>query len=61
MNPATIFEIIDILDDIHTKLMSLKQMIGLGIVVRRNWSTKEKIKRGMGLNKDKFEGLPMED
>lgn len=40
-------ELVDVLDDIHTKLMDLKQIIGLGIVVKKNMSTQEKIRAGM--------------
>jgi len=47
VNLAKIREIIDHLDAIHTKLMETKQLIGLGIVVRRNMDTKEKISAGM--------------
>jgi len=40
-------QIIDSLDAVHTKLMETKQMVGLGIVVRKNMNTKEKIRAGM--------------
>jgi hypothetical protein len=60
VNPSLKNRIVDLLDNIHTRLMQLKQVIGLGIVVRRNFSVKQKIKLGMGLNENKFKGLPME-
>jgi len=40
-------ELVDILDGIHTKLMEIKQSIGLGIAVRRSYDTHERIKEGM--------------
>lgn len=52
-----ILEFVDVLDKIHTKLMEIKQVIGLGIVVKRNLSTKEKIKRGVRGDRD-FSNLP---
>lgn len=52
-------KIVDILDSIHSKLMDLKQVIGLGIVVKRNFTTKEKIRAGMGRGNNEFiRGLP---
>lgn len=47
INKVTIFKLVDLLDSIHTKLLDIKQKIGLGIVVKRNMSTKEKIKYGI--------------
>lgn len=40
-------DIVDALDSIHTKLMEIKQIVGLGIVIRKNLGTREKIKVGM--------------
>ena len=59
-NKVLIQNIVDKLDKIHTKLMDIKQKIGLGIVVRQNIGTKEKIKKGMGQYKDKFVNLPVQ-
>jgi len=44
---AKIREIVDKLDAIHTKLMEIKQLVGLGIVIKRNLDTKQKIRAGM--------------
>lgn len=46
-NKIALFKIIDSLDSIHTKLLDIKQIIGLGIVVKRVMTTKEKIRRGI--------------
>ncbi len=57
--PVSIFkirQIVDALDAIHTKLMETKQLIGLGIVVRKNIDVKEKIK--MGMRKTDYGDLP---
>jgi hypothetical protein len=56
-NKIAIFKLIDLLDSIHTKLLDIKQKIGLGIVVKKNLSIKEKIKYGLG-NKANFNNLP---
>lgn len=40
-------ELIDLLDAIHTKLMETKQLVGLGIVVKKNLDTRGKIRAGM--------------
>ena len=40
-------KLVDNLDSIHTKLMDIKQVIGLGIIVRKNIGTKQKIKSGI--------------
>lgn len=48
VNLAKIRQIIDSLDAVHTKLMETKQLVGLGIVVKKNMDTKEKIRAGMG-------------
>ncbi len=47
ISKVTILELVDILDGIHTKLMEIKQSIGLGIAVRRSYDTHERIKEGM--------------
>ncbi len=47
MSNTKILELVDILDDLHTELMATKQVIGLGIVVKRLYDSKEKIKSGM--------------
>jgi len=57
INPVRITEFVDILDAFKTRLYDLKQMIGLGIQVRRNMTTAEKIKQGVHGNRD-FSNLP---
>jgi len=47
----------DLLDEVHTKLLDIKQVIGLGIVVRKSLTLKEKIKLGIHGDKD-FRNLP---
>jgi len=59
MNQFLIFNFIDLCRTIKTKLYSIKQVIGLGIVVKKNLSTQEKIKMGMGRMEDKkYTNLP---
>lgn len=58
-SPAVIRELVDTLNGIKTRLMEIKQYIGLGIVVRKNISIKEKIRKGMSSSKKPdFENLP---
>lgn len=57
INKVRILEFVDLLDALKTRLYSLKQVIGLGIQVRRNMTTAEKIKQGVHGNKD-FGQLP---
>ena len=57
LNKVIIFRLIDNLDEIHTKLMDIKQKVGLGIRVKRTMSTAEKIKVGIQGNRD-FDSLP---
>jgi len=40
-------QLVDLLDAIHTRLMEIKQVIGLGIVVKKNMSVSERIKKGI--------------
>jgi|SRR3990172_11879734 len=47
----------DKLMDIKRRLMGMKQVLGLGIIVKRNFTIKDKIKAGMGRSK-KFGGMP---
>jgi len=47
INKIFIFQLIDLLDDFHEKLLETKQIIGLGIVVKKVLSTKEKIRYGI--------------
>lgn len=47
INNAYILSLVDLLDSIHTKLLDIKQVIGLGIVVKKMFTTKEKIKYGI--------------
>ena len=57
MSQKQIFELVDLLDNFKTKLYDLKQVIGLGIVVKRNLTTKEKIRQGIRGDTD-FSNLP---
>ena len=57
VNNHYILDLVDLLDSIHTKLLDVKQVIGLGIVVKRTFSTKEKIKYGIRPRTD-FSDLP---
>ena len=52
MNKIMIFNLVDLLDSIHTKLLDIKQKIGLGIVVKKNISTKQKIRFGIKPSQD---------
>jgi hypothetical protein len=52
LNKNTIFDLIDLLDSIHTELLNIKQIIGLGIVVKKVMSTKERIKYGLNPKRD---------
>ena len=56
-NKKNINDLVDLLGSIKTKLYEIKQIIGLGIVVKRNLSTREKIKMGIHGDRD-FGGLP---
>lgn len=40
-------EIVDALDEIHAELMDIKQIIGLGVVVKKMMDAKERIRAGM--------------
>lgn len=56
-NKKNINDLVDLLSSIKTRLYEIKQLIGLGIVVKRNMSTQEKIR--MGIHGDKnFTNLP---
>lgn len=57
MNQIQILEFVDLLDAFKTRLYDLKQVIGLGIQVRKYMSTSDKIKQGIHGNKD-FGRLP---
>jgi len=57
LNKVNIFNLIDLLDSMHTKLLDIKQIIGLGIVVKKVMSPQEKIKYGLNVKKD-FVNLP---
>ena len=52
LNKIAIFDVIDLLDAIHTKLLDVKQIIGLGIVVKKVMTTKERIKYGLNPKRD---------
>ena len=52
-----ILEFVDLLDALKTRLYDLKQVIGLGIQVRRNMTIAEKIKHGVHGHND-FSNLP---
>ena len=58
MNKKFILKLTDLLGEIHTKLMETKQIIGLGIAVKRSMSIQERIKRGVRGHKDDFDDLP---
>ncbi len=47
MGNKKILNLVDILDELHTELMETKQVIGLGINVKRLYESKEKIRSGM--------------
>lgn len=47
INKLFIFELSDLLDEFHEKLFEIKQIIGLGIVVKKYVSMKDKIKHGI--------------
>lgn len=51
-------EIIDILGNMKTKLMEIKQIIGLGIILKKNIGTREKIDMGMNLSGNAFNRFP---
>lgn len=57
MSKSNIFRLVDLLGGIKTKLLGIKQVIGLGIVVKRNMTTREKIKAGVRGYKN-FDNLP---
>lgn len=57
VNKVIILEFVDLLDVFKTRLYDLKQVIGLGIQVRRNMTTAEKIKHGVHGHTD-FDNLP---
>lgn len=52
-----ILYLVDLLNSIKRKILDIKQVIGLGIVVKRNLSVFEKIKIGIHGDK-KFDNLP---
>jgi len=55
-----VLELVDLLNDLHTELLDIKQRIGLGIAVRKNLSVKQRIKMGMGVTdaNKKWENMP---
>jgi len=57
INPKLIFEVVNKLGEIKRELMEIKQVIGLGIVVKKVLTTKQKIKSGIN-PKTKFDNLP---
>jgi len=46
-NTKFIFDFQDLLEDLYEQLMEIKQIIGLGIMVKRVMTTKEKIMEGI--------------
>jgi hypothetical protein len=50
-------EVVDLMDAIHTKIMEIKQYSGLGILVKKNFTTAQKIKMGVQ-GSGTFEELP---
>lgn len=57
MNRRQILDFVDLLDAFKTRLYDIRQVIGLGIQVRRNMTIAEKIKRGVHGHSD-FSNLP---
>ena len=57
LNKNTVLNFVDLLNIIKRKLLGIKQVIGLGIVVRKNTTVMEKIRLGVRGNKD-FSNLP---
>jgi hypothetical protein len=57
-NDFTKLKMVDLLDDFHTDLMEMKQIIGLGIKVQRNLSTRQKIRLGIKGNTKEVDLLP---
>lgn len=47
VNKNFVFKLSDLLDEFHERLFEIKQIIGLGIVVKRSFTTKQKIKYGI--------------
>ena len=56
-NRNNVMNLVDLLNSIKTKLYDIKQIIGLGIIVKRNLSIREKIKMGIHGDRD-FSRLP---
>jgi hypothetical protein len=57
LNEKKVLEFVDLCNAIKRKLLHYKQVIGLGIVVKRNMSTRERIKKGIR-GAGKLDGLP---
>lgn len=57
INKVIIFEFVDLCRMLKTKLYSIKQVLGLGIQVKRMMTTAEKIKRGIR-GDNNFDRLP---
>lgn len=59
-NKPLYLKVSDILEEVAEELMEIKQKIGLGTVVRKNLTTREKIKAGVrgSLKASKFHDLP---
>jgi hypothetical protein len=51
-------KMVDLLDEFHTILMDMKQIIGLGIKVQRNLTTRQKIRLGIKGNSKNIDLLP---
>jgi len=47
MNKIKILEFVDICNAMKRRLYYIKQVVGLGIVVKRNMSVSERIKKGI--------------
>jgi len=57
MNNKIILDFVDLCRALKTKLYNIKQVMGLGIVVKRNMTISEKIRRGIHGDSD-FGNLP---
>jgi len=54
IHPKLIHAFIDLLNNFNKDLMEMKQLIGLGIPVKRNYSAAERIKKGMRTGDTKY-------
>lgn len=57
-SPRKIIDFVDLCNELKKDLYDIRQKVGLGIVVRKNMDTRERIKMGMHRNKSKIDNLP---